>query len=160
MFKSFFPKPKWFFLSLIFWFIINIVLWYSGGKEWGEFLGFPKGYADAELPVGVSRFWSPAFLWFYLWFFVATAIFALFWKKVSDNPWQRWSVWGSAFILFNIWFGVQVSVAVNAWYVPFWDLIQSMLTNGGGNIMDLYKETMVFLYIAMVGVTLAVINAF
>ncbi len=63
------------------------------------------------------------------------------------------SIWGSAFILFNIWFGVQISVLVNAWYVPFWDLIQSMLTNGGGNIMDLYKETLVFLYIAMVGVT-------
>ncbi|MBJ9986289.1 peptide antibiotic transporter SbmA [Acinetobacter sp. S40] len=160
MFKSFFPKPKWFFLSLIFWFVINIVLWYAGGKEWGEFLGFSKGYAEAELPIGVSRFWSPAFLWFYLWFFVATTLFALFWKMLSDNPWQKWSVWGSAFILFNIWFGVQVSVAVNAWYVPFWDLIQNMLTHGGGNIIDLYKETMVFLYIAMVGVTLAVVNAF
>ncbi|MBK0064354.1 MULTISPECIES: peptide antibiotic transporter SbmA [unclassified Acinetobacter] len=160
MFKSFFPKPKWFFLSLIFWFVINIVLWYAGGKEWGEFLGFSKGYAEAELPIGVSRFWSPAFLWFYLWFFVATTLFALFWKTLSDNPWQKWSVWGSAFILFNIWFGVQVSVAVNAWYVPFWDLIQNMLTHGGGNIIDLYKETMVFLYIAMVGVTLAVVNAF
>jgi ABC-type long-subunit fatty acid transport system fused permease/ATPase subunit len=33
--------------------------------------------------------------------------------------------------LFNIWFGVQVSVAINAWYGPFWDLIQSMLGKGG-----------------------------
>ncbi|WP_410346174.1 SbmA/BacA-like family transporter [Acinetobacter baumannii] len=24
-----------------------------------------------------------------------------------------------------MWFSVQVSVAINAWYVPFWDLIQT-----------------------------------
>ncbi len=27
----------------------------------------------------------------------------------------------------NIWFGVQVNVVVNAWYNPFYDLIQKML---------------------------------
>jgi peptide/bleomycin uptake transporter len=137
-----------------------MVLWYTGGDHWGEYLGFPHGYAEAELPVGVNRFWSPAFLWFYLWFLVSTALFAGFWKVISNNPWQRWSIWGSAFILFNIWFAVQVSVAINAWYVPFWDLIQKMLSNGGGNLSALYSETLVFLYIAMVAVTLAVINAF
>jgi len=137
-----------------------MVLWYSGGNTWGTFIGFPQGYHDAQLPVGVSRFWSPTFLWFYVWFLVSTALFAGFWKIVSNNPWQGWSVWGSAFILFNIWFGVQVSVAINAWYVPFWDLIQKMLSDGGGDLSALYSETMVFLYIAMVAVTLAVINAF
>lgn len=84
----------------------------------------------------------------------------VFGKIISNNPWQRWSIWGSAFILFNIWFGVQVSVAINAWYVPFWDLIQKMLSDGGGDLSALYSETLVFLYIAMVAVTLAVINAF
>lgn len=137
-----------------------MMLWYSGGNTWGTFIGFPQGYHDAQLPVGVSRFWSPTFLWFYVWFLVSTALFAGFWKIVSNNPWQGWSVWGSAFILFNIWFGVQVSVAINAWYVPFWDLIQKMLSDGGGDLSALYSETMVFLYIAMVAVTLAVINAF
>lgn len=52
-----------------FWFGINLLLWYSGGKHWGEFVGFPKGYADAELAVSVARFWSPAFIWFYIWFY-------------------------------------------------------------------------------------------
>lgn len=108
----------------------------------------------------MSRFWEPSSLWFYIWFFVATALFAGFWRFFSDNKWQRWSIWGSAFILFNIWFGVQVSVAINAWYVPFWDLIQKMLTNGGGDVADLYHETLVFLYIAMVYVTLAILNIF
>lgn len=159
MFKSFFPNPKWFFSSLVLWFIVNLILWYSGGKGWGELIGFPPGYASAELTATVSRFWSAQFIWFYLWFFVSTAIFAVFWKLKSNNPWQRWSVWGSAFILFNVWFSVQVSVAINAWYGPFWDLIQKMLTNGG-DIKDLYNGVLSFLLIAIVAVTIAVINSF
>ena len=160
MFKSFFPNPRLFFISVIVWLALNMLLWYTGGHGWGEYIGFPKGYADAELPIGVSRFLSAAFIWFYAWFLVSTALFAGFWRFISDNKWQAWSVWGSAFILFNIWFGVQVSVAINAWYGPFWDMIQKMLSDGGGNINDLYKGTLTFLYIAMVAVTFAVVNAF
>ncbi|WP_180036585.1 MULTISPECIES: peptide antibiotic transporter SbmA [unclassified Acinetobacter] len=160
MFKSFFPHPKWFFSSLLLWFILNLVLWYSGGEGWGTIIGLPEGYHEAELPIGVSRFWSPAFLWFYLWYFLATAIFAIFWRIQSDNPWQRWSVWGSSFILFNIWFWVQVSVVINAWYSPFYDLIQQMLSNGGGDVNNLYAEIMTFLYVAIVAVTVSVFNLF
>ncbi|WP_278395993.1 peptide antibiotic transporter SbmA [Acinetobacter venetianus] len=160
MFKSFFPNPRLFFISVIVWLSLNMLLWYTGGHGWGEYLGFPKGYAEAELPIGVSRFWSASFIWFYLWFLVSTALFAGFWRFFSDNKWQKWSIWGSAFILFNIWFGVQVSVAINAWYGPFWDMIQKMLSDGGGNIADLYNGTLTFLYIAMVAVTFAVVNAF
>ena len=160
MFKSFFPNPRPFFISVVVWLALNMLLWYTGGHGWGEYLGFPKGYAEAELQIGVSRFWSPAFIWFYLWFLLSTALFAGFWGFLSDNKWQKWSIWGSAFILFNIWFGVQVSVAINAWYGPFWDMIQKMLSDGGGNINDLYNGTLTFLYIAMVAVTFAVINAF
>ena len=131
MFKSFFPNPRWFFISVLLWSVINVVLWYTGGNTWGSAIGWPQGYATAELPIGVSRFWSPAFLWFYLWFFIATTLFALFWRFVSDNKWQRWSIWGSAFILFNIWFGVQVSVAINAWYGPFGISFKACLAKGG-----------------------------
>ena len=146
---------------MVLWFIINVGLWnFAGGSGWGSYLGFAQGYADAELPIGISRFWTPSFLWFYLWFFVATLLFALFWKWKSNNPWQRWSVWGSAFILFNIWFAVQVNVVVNAWYNPFYDLIQKMLSNGGGDVNQLYAESMTFLYVAMVYVTIAVFNLF
>lgn len=161
MFKSFFPNPKWFFSSLVLWFVINFLLWnFAGGKAWGTVLGFAQGYADAELPIGISRFWMPSFIWFYVWFFVATTFFALFWKWRSNNQWQAWSVWGSAFILFNIWFAVQVNVVVNAWYSPFYDLIQKMLSNGGGDVNLLYSGSMTFLYVAMVYVTIAVFNLF
>jgi peptide/bleomycin uptake transporter len=160
MFKSFFPNPKWFFTSLTVWFIVNVALWYSGANAWGSALGWPTGYESAELAISVERFWSPSFLWFYAWFFVATVLFAIFWQFKSDNPWQRWSVWGSAFILFNIWFGVQVNVVVNAWYSPFYDAIQNMLTQGGGDVSLLYRETLTFLKIAAVYVTFVVINLF
>ncbi|WP_245134064.1 peptide antibiotic transporter SbmA [Acinetobacter nosocomialis] len=160
MFKSFFPSPRYFFISVVIWLALNMVLWYTGGEHWGQYVGFPHGYADAELPVGVSRFWSPAFLWFYLWFFISTAIFAGFWKIISNNPWQRWSIWGSAFILFNIWFSVQVDVVINAWYQPFYNLIQKMVSSGGGEVAQLYTEMLTFIYIAMVYVTIGVINLF
>lgn len=159
MFKSFFPKPKWFFLSLVLWFFINIALWFSGGKDWGTILGFASGYANAELPIGVSRFWAPSYLWFYLWYFVATVIFGIFWKLISYNKWQLWSVWGSAYILFNVWLMVQFNVAINAWYAPFYDLIQKMLDKGG-DIQALYMGTLTFLFIALFYVTVAVINSF
>lgn len=131
-----------------------------GGHSWGIYLGFSSNYAVSPLPLGVSRFWSESFVWFYLWFFVATTCFALVWKKLSSNQWQRWSIWGTALILFNIWFSVQVSVAINAWYEPFYDLIQKMLSNHGGNIQELYSGVLTFLYIAMVSVTVAVLNSF
>ncbi|MGE8538649.1 MAG: peptide antibiotic transporter SbmA [Acinetobacter sp.] len=160
MFKSFFPQPVWFFGSLVLWFFINLGLWHSGGSGWGTYLGLSPGYQDITLPIGVSRFWSAKFLWFYLWFLLATAIFALFWKWKAQHPWQRWSVWGSAFILFNIWFGVQVNVVLNEWYSPFYDQIQKMLSSGGGDVSFLYQEALTFIYIALVYVTLAVFNLF
>ena len=59
-----------------------MVLWYSSGNTWGTFIGFPQGYHDAQLPVGVSRFWSPTFLWFYVWFLVSTALFVTFFSAI------------------------------------------------------------------------------
>lgn len=161
MFRSFFPFPKPFFLSVLFWLAVNLFLWYGGGNAWGVIIGLPQGYAEAELAIGISRFWSPVFLWFYLWFFLATALFATFWRLVSANRWQSWSVWGSALILFNIWFSVKLGVTINAWYQPFYNLIQEMLTAGGGGPVEkLYHSMLIFLYIAMVSVTLAVFNSF
>lgn len=160
MFHSFFPKPRWFFPSAILWIGLNIALWYCGGESAGEWFGWPQGYADKPLTIGLSRFWSPAFLWFYLWFLLATIIFAVFWSVVAKHPWQRWSIWGSALILFNIWFSVQINVTINAWYGPFWDMIQKMLSSGGGSISDLYQNILTFLQIAMVAVTVFVLNTF
>lgn len=160
MFKSFFPSSKFFLWSIILWAIVSISIWYMGGNAWGTWLGWEQDYATRELPIGVSRFWSASFLWFYIWFLMSVSSFALFWRSFSDNKWQRWSIWGSGFLLFSIWFAVQISVAINAWYGPFWDLIQSMLSNKGGKIEDLYTGLLTFLYIAMVSVTFKVLSSF
>jgi peptide/bleomycin uptake transporter len=72
-------------------------------------------------------FWSAQFLWFYLYFVVTVALFAAIWMLLSPHPWSRWSILGSALILFTSYFQVQVSVAVNDWYGPFYDLVQTAL---------------------------------
>jgi peptide/bleomycin uptake transporter len=160
MFKSFFPKPVWFLCSVMLWIIVNLLLWFTGGRAWGEYLGFAAGYAEQAKVVGISCFWQASALWFYLWFVAAVGLFWAFWQWLAPHPWSKWSILGSALILFNIWFGVQISVAVNAWYVPFWNLIQEMLSNKGGSITALYAQTLTFLYIAMASVTVGVANAF
>jgi peptide/bleomycin uptake transporter len=58
-------------------------------------------------------------------------LFALFWRLYAPHPWARWSIWGSALILFVTYLQVQLSVAVNAWYGPFYDLVQVALDHSG-----------------------------
>ncbi len=52
-------------------------------------------------------------------------------RRVLDDlvphPWAHWSILGTALILFVTYFQVQVSVAINDWYGPFYDLIQAAL---------------------------------
>lgn len=160
MFQCFFPKPRWFFISAIVWTICSVVCWYGGGRHAAVWFGWPAGYEQSGTIIGIARFWSPMFLWFYSWFIVSVAVFAGVWCLIAPHKMQRWSVWGSALILFNIWFMVQVNVVVNAWYGPFWDLIQGMLGKGGGQIVDLYHGSLTFLYIAIVGVTISMLNDF
>jgi len=160
MFTSFFPYPKLFFYTIVFWFLFNIFLWECGGDSWGEYIGFPLGYNLTELPINITRFWSYQFLWFYLWFSVSTLLFFFYWKWKVNHVWQNWSILGSAFIIFNVWLSAQVSVLINSWYGPFWDLIQIMLSNNKGDIYELYEKIFNLLFITMLAVTVAVINSF
>ena len=47
------------------------------------------------------------------------------------HRWSRWSILGSALIIFTTYFQVQVSVAINAWYGPFYNMIQQALAAPG-----------------------------
>lgn len=160
MFKSFFPSSRFFLLSVIIWVSLNMALWYMGGNAWGTHLGWAVGYDHQELPISITRFWAPRFLWFYAWFFVAVGLFAGFWRIISNNKWQNWSILGSATLIFSIWFTVQVTVAINAWYSPYGDLLQSMLTKKGGDVNLLYREILTFLSIAAVYVTVQILTSF
>ena len=121
MFVSFFPHPKLFFLSAIVWTALAMALWY----------GFASNLIGSSAPggVGVEIFWSAPSLWFDLYFALCVAIFAAAWMVFAPHPWAPWSVLGSALILFTSYFQVQVSVAINSWYGPFYDLVQPRFRN-------------------------------
>jgi peptide/bleomycin uptake transporter len=157
MFKSFFPTPKLFFLSAFIWAMIAVVFWQAGGEAWLLRL---TG-ASAELPISAARFWSGNFLLFYAYYALCTGIFAFAWFFLSPHRWQRWSILGTALIIFVTWFLVEVNVAINAWYAPFYDLIQKALSAPNTvKIGQLYSEIGTFLWIALIAVTVAVLNNF
>ena len=76
------------------------------------------------------------------------AIFAGFWMVFSPHRWAPWSILGSALILFTSYFQVQVSVAINSWYGPFYDLVQAALSKSRavtveqfyGRVVDLCRH--------------------
>ena len=161
MFVSFFPRPRPFFLSLIAWIALVVTLWMLGAQHWGRFIGLPSLAPGQTTVIGVSLFWSKPFLWFYLYYWAAVALFAGFWQAVAPHPWIRWSIWGSALIIFMTYLQVQVTVAINAWYGPFYDLIQAALGHVGHvTQLQFYAQILTFLEIALVAVTAGVLTLF
>jgi peptide/bleomycin uptake transporter len=162
LFVSFFPNPKLFFPSVILWSALSMILWYSGGEAFGAYIGLPPLPPGQEAVIGVSVFWTPPFLWFYLYYFITVSLFAALWAVFSPHPWQSWSVLGSALIIFNTYFSVQVSVAINAWYGPFYDMIQRGLarTEPVPTATELYVGLLGFAGIAFVAVTVGTLNIF
>jgi len=161
VFVSFFPRPKLFFPSVFLWSLLAVFGWYMGGENLGRLFGLPPAAPDAAPIIGASLFWSAPFLWFYIYFAVATFAFYAFWALFSPHPWQRWSILGSALILFTTYFSVQVSVAVNAWYGPFYDMVQKALsTPGSVTAADFYWGMVEFAGIAFIAVTVSVLSLF
>ena len=75
--------------------------------------------------------------------------------------WQNWSILGSGLIIFVTNFSVQVSVALNDWRGMFYDMIQQALTTPGSvTPAELYYGVWQFLSLALVGITVAVLNLF
>jgi peptide/bleomycin uptake transporter len=155
MFVSFFPRPKMFFLSAVIWTSLAMALWYGFADNlWGT-------STPADAPVGVAMFWSPQSLWFDLYFTLGVALFAGFWNLVAPHPWAGWSILGSALILFTSYFQVQVSVAINSWYGPFYDLVQAALSKSKPvTIEEFYSELSTFAGIALVAVVVGVMTRF
>ena len=157
MFKSFFPKPGPFFLSAFIWALIAVVFWQAGGSAFFEQLA----HVSSKVPISAARFWSGSYLLFYAYYAFCVAAFALFWFTYSPHRWQYWSILGSSLIIFVTWFLVEVGVAVNAWYAPFFDLIQTALSSPHKiPIERFYTEVGVFLGIALIAVVVGVLNNF
>src|SRR5689334_3565787 len=127
MFVSFFPMPRLFFWSVIVWTLFAIAFWYRLGNDVGLAIGILPATPETVDPATINVFLSRQFIWFYVYYAIMVALFAGFWMTYAPHPWARWSILGSALIVFITYFQVQVSVAVNAWYGPFYDLIQAGL---------------------------------
>jgi len=127
VFHSFFPNPRYFFPSFVLLCAVAVGIWFAGGSDWGRFVGLPS-QEGADLVPDLSYFWTNDFLWFYIYYIFFTAVFAALWYPFAPRRFFVWSIIGSAFILFSTYFSVQVSVALNNWRGPFFDLIQRALT--------------------------------
>ena len=175
MFKSFFPNPRLFFLSVVVYSGICSFIWYSYNEQIGEFLDFDL--APAAPVIGLGHFITDSFLLFYLYYITCGALFAAFWFRVARHPWQWWSIVGSTLILFSTYFSVQVSVAINNWRRPFFDLVQNALggsaSTGANEIevtkseeaisevsTDLYDLILIFAEIAFLAIFVFVITRF
>jgi peptide/bleomycin uptake transporter len=153
MFVSFFPRPKLFFISVIVWTALAMTLWYSFASE---LIG-----SSAPGVVGVGLFWTPRSLWFDLYFVLFVAIFTGFWIWFAPHRWAWWSIPGSALILFGTYFQVQVSVAINSWYGPFYDMVQAALSKSRPvTVEELYSGIWTFASIALVAVVVGVLTRF
>src|ERR1700756_2607123 len=143
MFVSFFPRPRLFFWSALIWTALSMALWYS----------YAEGLVAPSNTIGVAIFWSARSLWFDLYYAITVAIFAGFWMVFSPHPWAWWSIPGSALILFTSYFQVQVSVAINGWYGPFYDLLQAALSKARVvTAEEFYSSLATFAGIALVAV--------
>ncbi|MGY4509350.1 peptide antibiotic transporter SbmA [Bradyrhizobium sp. USDA 3650] len=152
MFVSFFPRPKLFFASSILWTALAMAFWYV-------FAG--NLFQAPEKPVGLATFWSASALWFDLYFALAVTVFAAAWMLFAPHPWATWSILGSALILFTSYFQVQVSVAINSWYGPFYDLVQAALSKSAPvTVEQFYNELSTFAGIALVAVVVGVMTRF
>lgn len=125
MFKSFFPNPKLFFLSVLLFAGAACAIWYGYNEQMASLIGLDL--SDSDPVIGLGHFATDSFILFYGYYFICTAIFAFLWFISSPHKWQWWSIIGSSAILFSTYYSVQVSVAINNWRRPFFDLIQSLL---------------------------------
>src|SRR3981081_4391160 len=152
MFVSFFPRPNLFFPSSILWTALAMAVWYGLASNLVQ---------GPENPVGLATFWSAPALWFDLYFALAVAIFAAAWMLFAPHPWAAWSILGSALILFATYFQVQVSVAINSWFGPFYDMVQAALAKTRPvTLAEFYGHLLTFASIALVAVTVAVMTRF
>ena len=144
MFESFFPQPKLFLISLIVWVFVAVSFYYLFGQSLAGYLGFDLA-EDNKTVIGLEYFITPDFLWFDVYYIVATYIFYFFWSYYSPHKWQKWSILGSSLLILMAYLTVQVSVVINAWYGPFYNDVQKAL-NGNGEVSasDLYGHLAVF----------------
>jgi len=161
MFVSFFPSPRAFFWSAALWTLACVLMWFFFFKEAGHFIGLENPPDGTPPVIGVMKFLTKPFLYFYIYFAAAVAIFAALWWRIDPHSYFMWSVLGSALIMFVTYFQVEVSVAINDWYGPFYDMIQAALSKSRVVTgQEFIGQMLIFAWIALIAVTVAVLTNF
>ncbi|MEN9895576.1 MAG: hypothetical protein RIR97_1428 [Pseudomonadota bacterium] len=141
-----------------------MAVWYTVGPSIGAALGLPPLAEGVEPPGDLGYFVTTASIWFYIFFILCMALFCGAWEILAkDHPWRHWSLWGSAAIVFSTYFSVDVSVAVNSWRRPMFDMIQEALKTQGTPtvpVADLYASVLIFANFAFVSVAVFVVTRF
>lgn len=150
MFKSFFPNHRLFFISAAIWSLAAVLFWFYFAKEAGSYLGMPNTPEASDAEIGVSTLISKPFVWFYIYFFSAVGIFSVIWWFISPHRWFLWSVPGTALIIFFNYISVQISVINNAWYGPFYDLLNAAITKSHPvTVGELYQSLLTFIWLGV-----------
>lgn len=159
MFRSFFPKPRVFFLTVFLWTSFAIAIWYLYSADIAQALGLTL---EEDSPViGLGHFFTDSFLLLYVYYTVCVLLFGGIWALFSPHPWQSWSIFGSAGILFSTYFSVQVSVAINNWRRPFFDAVQKALSpESSVTALELYDLMRLFAEIAFLAIAVFVLTRF
>lgn len=162
MFRSFFPHPKWFFLSACAWCGLAIALWFGADvSNWQTALEWVKPYSETATEGERAPFLSPEKLWTYVYVLLVGAIFPFLWAVHGRNGWYRWSVVGTTFIIVVSYFTTQVSVFLTEWYRKFYDLIQTALSEPGSvSASELMASIGTVLPILMANITVLVVMSF
>ena len=173
MFRSFFPNPKFFFISFALWALASVIGWYSIIQDIGSSLSlgslfgvdFPEALlegADSAAQMAFTEAQQSALdIWLYQYMFYCYAIFVGIWMVYGGQQWRKWSVLGSALIVFITWFQVQISVMLNEWYGTFYDLIQKALAEPHSiTLSHFYGELAGVAVIIGVAVTVSVFSNF
>ena len=161
MFVSFFPAPRPFFWSAALWTLVAVLFWFFVARNMGGMIGLESPPEGTPQVIGASVFWSRPFIWFYLYYIVVAGLFIAGWQFYAPHPWFAWSLLGSALIIFTTYFQVQVSVAINDWYGPFYDLIQAALAKTRPvTLPEFYGHLLSFAGIAFIAVAVGVLTRF
>ena len=161
LFSSFFPAPKLFFGSVVIWTALCTFGWYTLGDDIGNWIGLPPPGPDDPPVIGLGHFTTNDFLTFYVYCFITFLIFAFTWMRLAPHKWQWWSIWGSAAIIFSAYYSVQVSVAINNWRRPFFDMVQAALSGESEHTpSEFYFLLLQFTNIALMWMLVFVVTRF
>lgn len=143
------------------WTAVAVIVWFTLGDQLAGMLGFeiPE---ESEAVLGLGHFTRPEFIWFCCFVLFFVVVFTAYWFITCPHPWQWWSVVMSAIILFSTYFSVQVSVAINNWRRPFFDLIQVAFNPDEEPVRpeQFYELLIIFAQIAFVAVLVFVLTRF